>query len=139
MSATNWLRSGSGIPTGGEKLEATYCRGNQSSVNHLPTLNPALVPLFGAAMFPGSLNLHASAPFELKDAATRLLANGEWQFAPVVIAETAVGVIARKSDTGPHRLLEVFGPRGIVTQLNLHEGQAVSIRILPGTDLFNAA
>jgi hypothetical protein len=124
---------------GGLALSVQYRRGNQTSANHLSTIGHVLRHMLGAEPIAGSLNLHSDEPLNLPQPAVRRLYGGVWQFSPVVLSESAIGVIARRSDTGPNAFMEVFAARHLVTELALVEGEFVSIRILSGVELLDAA
>jgi hypothetical protein len=124
---------------GGLTLSVQYRSGSQTSANHLPVIGHVLQRLLGAEPIPGSLNLHAEKPLDLPDPAVRRLYGGVWQFSPVVLAQSAVGIIARRADTAPNAFIEVFAAQHLVSELALAENQNVSIRILSGVALFDAA
>ncbi len=127
------------FPTGGLELTVTYCTGSQSSYLHLPTLTPILCPIFGRALYEGSLNLYATAPVAFPSPARPILAGEEWLLAPIVLAETAAGVAARKARSGDVSFIEVFVPDKLAPLLGLKPGSHLMVRLLNGEVLELAA
>ena len=132
MPTSEWLQTELGIPSGGVSLVVTYERGNQTSSMHLPLLQPTLTEWLGGPLYPGSLNLRADAAVQFPDPAVRALGGRAWQLAAVVVGERAVGIAARRADSGDIDFIEVFGRHKIAERLSLHPGARVQLRILPG-------
>ena len=123
-------------------LEVTYKTGTGSSKDHLPLLNPALAPALGCSggeLFKGSLNLWADHAVPLPSPAIVELAGLDWHFVPIVLEESRLGVVARRSDSGDIPFLEVFACDGLRVALGLAADDRVRIRLLPGRYLVLAA
>ena len=123
-------------------LDVSYETGNQTSKNHLPTLNPLLVPVLGCLrpeLFEGSLNLRAAAPVVLPSPAQAKLGGFLWHFVPIVLEPGLVVVVARRSDSGDIPFLEVFACEKLNAVLRLTPGDRLRIRLLPGRYLDLAA
>ncbi len=134
MPSAEWLRTGIGIPGGGQSYEVVYRTGDQSSVEHLVELGPILTSVLGHPPFEGSLNLWARSPMAFSAPAQPLVAPG-WLLVPVVICESAVGVAARKPPPLEHCMLEVFACDELVPKLDLSPGDKVDLRILASDHL----
>ena len=130
-----WLRSASGFPPNGLELTVTYRTGNRSSRNHVRYLNPVLSPVFGSRLFPGSLNLWASSPIAYPDPAVVPIEGFDWKFVPIVIMEDAVGVAARRADSGDIKFIEVFAPTKLAPHLGLTPEDQLTVRLLSGAHL----
>ena len=139
MPPTSWIRIGASPPPGGETIQAEYRRETQSSATWLAELRPALEPVFGAPLYPGSFNLHADQPVALPDPARFASAARVWLIVPAVISETAVGVVARTRDSDPSAFLEVFAPWRLDQLLDVAPGDRLSVRLLGGRYLGLAA
>ena len=140
MSESSWVSTGKDLPTGGLELQVEYREGSHSSKNHLPAIGSVIKRAFGCAeVFPGSLNLHAEVPVPFADPA-RVICNGaEWWFVPVVIAESVVGIAARRPPPEVSEFLEVFACAKLAPQLRISYGDHVPVRVLPGAHLGLAA
>lgn len=128
--------------TGALELEVTYKTGNGSSRDHLPTLNPVLIGALECSrpeLFKGSLNLWADEPVALPSPASLGIGAFTWHFVPIVLNGSAVGVVARRSDSGDIPFLEVFACGGLRAALKLATGDRVNIQLLPGKYLDLAA
>jgi hypothetical protein len=124
------------------QLEVSYETGNQTSRNHLPALNPVLVPALGCAkgeLFAGSLNLRADGPVVLPSPAEAELDGFVWHFVPILLERGGIGVVARRSDSGDIPFLEVFACDRLNAVLRLSPGDRLKIRLLPGRYLDLAA
>ena len=130
-----WLRSARGFPPNGLELTVTYRAGHGSSSNHIRYLNPVLRPVFGSDLFSGSLNLWASSPIAYPDPAVVPIEGFDWKFVPIVIMEDAVGVAARRADSGDIKFIEVFAPTQLAPHLGLTPGKQIPVRLLSGTYL----
>ena len=139
MPTSDWLQAETAIPTGGLPLVVTYERGNQTSHVHIPLLQPTLAEWLGGTLYPGSLNLRADAAVQLPEPTIRSLGGRDWQLAPVVVEERAVGIAARRADSGDIDFIEVFGRYKIAERLSLQPGARIRLRILPGRILEAAA
>ena len=142
MDPIQWPLIASLPETNALAIEVTYRMGTRSSKNHLPLLNPILVPALRCtafSVFAGSLNLHADEGIRLPSPARATLRGNTWHFVPVVLQSTEVGVVARRADSGDIRFLEVFACRELVPVLNLEPEKRVSIQLLPGRFLDLAA
>jgi len=135
MPTATWLRTGDRIPSGGLDLTVTYRSGFQTSVAHIPLLNPVLGPVLGGDLFEGSLNFWAASPVRFPSPAILQLAGADWLFVPVVILEKAVGVAARKADSGDIEFIEVFARYRLALRLGLTAESQLVIRLLPGKHL----
>ena len=140
MTDASWIRKGEDFPSGGLPLRVQYREGNHSSRLHLPAIGPVLKRALSCeAVFRGSLNLHADVPVQFPDPA-RVDCNGEeWLFVPVIIAESVVGVAARRPPPETSDFLEVFACTHLAPQLGISYGDQVQVRILPGWHLGLAA
>jgi hypothetical protein len=123
-------------------LDVAYETGNQTSKNHLHTLNPVLVPALGCStpeLYAGSLNLRAAEPVALPSPAEAGLGAFLWHFVPIVLERDLVGVVARRSDSGDIPFLEVFACEKLNAVLRLAPGDHIRVRLLPGRYLDLAA
>ena len=135
MTSASWLATGTGIPDDGVAIEVTYETGNQSSWHHIPTLGPILQPVLGGELFEGSLNFRADTPMAFPDPAIVSAVENEWLLAPVVIADDAVGIAARRADSGDIDFIEVFAREKLAPRLRLTPGCRVELRFLSGGHL----
>ena len=135
MSPSQWLQSGDEFPSDGLELTVTYQTGDQSSSNHIPYLNPVLAPVLGADLFAGSLNFYANSSVPFPEPATFPIDGADWLFVPVVMKEAAVGVAARKANSGDIEFIEVFAREKLAPRLGLIPGSELIIRLLPGKHL----
>jgi hypothetical protein len=87
--------------------------------------------MLGGRPFEGSLNFYADAPVAFPKPALASIAGEEWWLAPVVIADRADGVAARKAASGNIAFIEVFAREELVPRLGLTAGCRVRIRLLP--------
>jgi hypothetical protein len=67
------------------------------------------------------------------------LAGEEWLLAPIVLAETAAGVAARKARSGDVSFIEVFAHDKLAPLLGLKPGSHLMVRLLNGEVLERAA
>ena len=132
MPSASWLLTGIDIPDGGESYEVVYRTGSRSSVNHLTDLGSILTSALGCKPFEGSLNLWAESPVAFNTPAEHRVADSMWLLAPVVIAEAAVGVAARKPPPVETPFIEVFACDKIAPKLGLTAEDKVHLRILAG-------
>lgn len=133
MTIAAWVRERALPPEGGIQLEVTYRTGNGTSVAHLSVIGETLKRLLDCEPFPGSLNLHAATAVCLPEPLELPLGRRIWQFAPVVIADRAVGIVARRPPPACGTFLEVFASRQLRSELNLEPGAAVTIALHAGT------
>lgn len=135
MDGYIWLSAASEMPPGALGLEVTYMTGNQSSKEHLSVLNPVLAPALGCAnssIFAGSLNLWADGPVRLPSPGSKTLGAFIWYFVPIVLARKAIGIVARREDSGDIPFLEAFACERLVPQLDLLPGARLNVCLLPG-------
>jgi len=114
-------------------LELEYRRNSATPRGHGKQFKPLLEPLFGAELFPGSLNLWSAKKLRLPEPVEVL--NGLWHLWPVVLEERINAVAARRSDAFEPRLLEVFSHVEVAAKLGLTPGARVGLRVLPGESL----
>ncbi len=139
MPAHDWLKSGAALPRGGVRISTIYERGTQTSVRHFRVLSPVLEPLFGSHLHEGSLNLRATKKVALPDPQMSILEGRAWCSVPVIIGDSAIGIVARTQDSGDTDFLEIIGPYSIAERLRLTPGARVDVRLQSGRDLFQAA
>ena len=140
LAENPWIITGTGFPSGGLQLTVQYNSGSKSSHQHLAKIGPFLREALGCPdLFPGSLNLFASQAIELPEP-RRVECRGEqWLFVPVVIAEKAVGLVARRPPPISTDIIEVFACRQLAPVLGLKYGDQVKIRLLSGSYVALAA
>jgi len=131
-----WPLQPTDAPQGSLELEVEYREGNKSSKNHLPIIGPLLEAALGCApgtIYRGSLNFHADRSVALPSPATVVLGGWEWTFVPVVILNSALGIAARRADSGDIPFIEVFACEKLQPILDLVPNTRITIRLLPGT------
>ena len=105
---------------------------------HSDRLNALLAPIFSVAtLFPGSLNLHADGNISLPEPTHAVPAGDSiaWEFVPIVLDHSSLGVVARRGDTGEHPFIEVFAPEELRLALGIAPGDWLIVHLLPGTML----
>ena len=141
MSAASWLAGVPPLPDGGISLTVEYRRGRQEGALHLTQLNSVLGPLLGcpAGLFKGSMNLYADAAVTLPEPWVVKIPPHAWHFVPIILKERAVGIVARRGDSGDIPFLEVYACDELVPKLAVHPGDRIRARLLSGSLLELAA
>ena len=140
MSDNSWLKTAKGFPADGLILNVRYRSGNQSSHHHLAKIGPVLSHVLGCPdPFRGSLNFYAAAPLSLPEPAAFMCAGEKWLFVPVVLAEKAVGLVARRPPPDTTDIIEVFACRQLAPILGLKPDDETQIRLLSGKYIALAA
>jgi len=83
-------------------------------------------------LFQGSLNLHAAEPISFPEPARVRCAHEDWLFVPVILAETAVGLAARRPPPESVEFIEVFACEKLAPRLGLEQHDNLNIRLLSG-------
>jgi hypothetical protein len=140
LAENSWIKTGSGFPSGGLHLTVRYNSGSKSSHLHLAKIGAFLSEALGCPdLFRGSLSLLASEDIELPEPRPVDCGGEEWLFVPVVIAEKAVGLVARRPPPISTGIIEVFACRQLAPVLGLKYGDDVEIRLLSGSYVVLAA
>ncbi len=123
------LGPGEPLPSGGAPVLGVYFTGHGSSFAYLDTLQRFL----GRRLVRGSLNLRAPSAFELVAPRIARIGTHEWQVAPVILGECAIGVVARRHLKYDPQFLEIFSPVLLAPALGLSkDGDLTMLRLLDG-------
>ena len=123
------------LPVGGQVFEVVVCSGSGTANTWTDMLTPVLAPKYGIALEPGSLNLWAGTNIVWCEPLELFAGDRNWELCPIIIEEKAIGVAFRANRETP-RLLEVLSPVRLRTRLgDAKDGDRVSVRLLPGSDL----
>ncbi len=125
------LTEGSPLPAGGHSTYGVYFSRTGTSHFYVDDLSREL----GRQMVRGSVNLRLCEAVVLPTPQQLSIAREQWEGAPVILNECAVGVIAWKHAIHDPTLLEVFAPVALAPVLGLENGDRVAVRILPGSQL----
>jgi len=142
MITPGWLKGAPPFPSGGLTVSVEYRSGRQEAYLHLPVLNPVLAGMLdcaGGSLFPGSMNLWAENGLVLPEPWQVPVGPDVWHFVPIVLDEKAVGIVARRADSGPGPFLEVFACVRIASLLRVAPGAHMTARLLSGRLLEFAA
>jgi hypothetical protein len=85
------------------------------------------------------MNLYADSEIQLPEPWVALIGSFAWHFVPIVLEEKAVGVVARRADTGNSAFLEVYACDKLAPKLGVEPGDRLRARLLSGKFLELAA
>lgn len=134
MTQPLWLTGTLPFPGGGVTVQVEYRSGRGEGGFHLTLLNPLIAPLLGCSegLFRGSMNLHADAAVALPEPLEVPLHSFTWLFVPVILEERAIGLVARRGDSGDSSFLEVFACEKLAHRLGAAPGDRLVARLLSG-------